>query len=103
MLGVRQTKVPIFDAEGKVKGIVGISRDITEQKRVEEALKAGENSQRQLAEQQAAILDALPAHICLLDKFGNILEVNDEWKQFALANSYNGNDFGIGSNYVEAC
>ncbi len=35
---VLTTKVPIFDANGKVTGIVGASRDITERKRVEEQL-----------------------------------------------------------------
>ncbi len=30
------TKVPVFDEEGKVTGLVGISRDITERKRAEE-------------------------------------------------------------------
>ena len=66
-----------------------VAHDITERKQIEE--------------QQAAILDALPAHICLLDKAGNILEVNDEWKQFALENGYTGTNFGIGSNYLEIC
>ncbi|HVE55235.1 MAG TPA: PAS domain S-box protein, partial [Pyrinomonadaceae bacterium] len=66
-----------------------VAHDITERKRIEE--------------QQAAILDALPAHICLLDKSGNILEVNDEWKQFALENGYSDSAFGVGRNYLEIC
>ncbi|MHC4742194.1 MAG: PAS domain S-box protein, partial [Planctomycetota bacterium] len=36
------TKVPIADKEGRVTGIVGISRDITEQKRIEDELKKSE-------------------------------------------------------------
>ena len=66
-----------------------VAHDMTERKRI--------------AEQQSAILDALPAHICLLDKDGNILEVNNEWKKFAVENGYRGSDFGIGSNYLETC
>ena len=66
-----------------------VAHDITERKQIEE--------------RQAAILDALPAHICLLDKAGKILEVNNEWKQFALENGYDGNNFGIGGNYLEIC
>jgi len=65
--------------------------------------KAAENHQRQLVERQSAILDALPAHICLLDRSGKILEVNDEWKQFAIANGYSGINYGVGSNYMETC
>ncbi len=56
-----------------------------------------------LEEQKSAILDALPAHICLLDPSGNILEVNNEWKQFALENGYDDINFGIGSNYIKTC
>ncbi len=33
------TKIPFFDDEGKVRGLVGINRDITDRKRVEEALR----------------------------------------------------------------
>ncbi|MGH9403810.1 MAG: PAS domain-containing protein [Terriglobia bacterium] len=33
------TKVPFYDAEGEVAGIIGISRDITDRKRVEEDLR----------------------------------------------------------------
>jgi two-component system NtrC family sensor kinase len=35
-------KVPQFDDKGKIMGLVGIARDITEQKRAEEALKESE-------------------------------------------------------------
>ncbi|HRH45341.1 MAG TPA: PAS domain S-box protein [Pyrinomonadaceae bacterium] len=61
------------------------------------------SDRKQTEERQAAILDALPAHICLLDPSGKILEVNNEWKQFAVANAYGNDNFGIGSNYIETC
>ncbi|MBI3360334.1 MAG: PAS domain S-box protein [Chloroflexi bacterium] len=44
------TKVPIFDAEGRVTGIVGISRNITEYRKGEEALKQAEARYRSLFE-----------------------------------------------------
>ncbi len=91
-----------IDKDGE-QFIVGVVRDITADKEFEAVLKAGEARQRQLAEQQSAILDALPAHICLLDTSGRILEVNNEWKQFALGNDYSGVNYGVGSNYVEIC
>ncbi len=94
---------PIKNAAGEITGASKIARDITERKQVEEILKASENMQRQLAARQSGILDALPAHICLLDGAGNILEVNNEWKQFATANDYRGINFGVGSNYIETC
>jgi PAS domain S-box-containing protein len=36
------TKVPIRDAEGQITGLVGVTRDITEQKKAEEALRRSE-------------------------------------------------------------
>ena len=36
------TKVPIADADGNIIGLVGIGRDVTERKRIEEALRASE-------------------------------------------------------------
>jgi PAS domain-containing protein len=32
-----------------------------------------------------------------------ILDVNKEWKQFAVANNYKRENFGVGSNYIETC
>lgn len=52
---------------------------------------------------QAAILNALPAHIALLDPRGRILSVNEKWRQFAVANGFLGPGLGVGLNYLDVC
>jgi PAS domain S-box-containing protein len=55
---------------------------------------------RHLDETQTAILNALPAHIALIDTRGVILSVNEAWRRFAEANGLQGSGFGVGSNYL---
>jgi diguanylate cyclase (GGDEF)-like protein len=52
---------------------------------------------------QAAILDALPAHIALLDSQGSIISVNATWRRFADANGFQRQGYGIGLSYPEIC
>ncbi len=69
----------------------------------QEKLRQSESAQRGMAEMQMAILNALPAHIALLDAQGAILSVNEAWRRFATANVLPGSDFGVGQNYLEVC
>jgi len=56
------------------------------------------------AARQAAILNALPAHIALLDPEGTIISVNDAWRNFATENSLRGGSGnGLGVNYLAVC
>lgn len=55
------------------------------------------------AAKQSAILNALPAHIALLDAQGKILTVNEAWRRFATANGLMGPDFALGVNYLQVC
>ncbi len=55
------------------------------------------------AAKQAAILDALPAHIALLDSRAVIVSVNETWRRFADANALLDPAYGIGRNYLEIC
>ncbi len=52
---------------------------------------------------QAAILNALPAHIALLDNQGRILQVNAAWRHFSTGNLLQGPGYGIGVNYLSIC
>lgn len=55
------------------------------------------------ATKQTAILNALPAHIALLDTQGRILAVNDAWRQFGDANAAHDPGHGIGVDYLAIC
>ena len=48
-------------------------------------------------------LDALSAHIVLLDHSGRILAVNAAWRDFAAANQLEMANDGVGVNYLEIC
>ncbi len=58
---------------------------------------------RQSLQTQAVVLNALPAHIALLDPEGVIVAVNDAWRDFATANQLQVPEFGLGQNYLETC
>ena len=55
------------------------------------------------AARQAAILDALPAHICLIDASGVVTSINGAWRHFAELNGYRDPGLGLGANYLEVC
>jgi diguanylate cyclase (GGDEF)-like protein/PAS domain S-box-containing protein len=52
---------------------------------------------------QAAILNALPTHIALLDAHGIILSVNQAWQAFATAHGLRQPDYGVGRSYLAVC
>jgi PAS domain S-box-containing protein len=48
-------------------------------------------------------LDALSAHIAILDESGTILAVNEAWRRFAANNRFGQADAGVGANYLAVC
>jgi diguanylate cyclase (GGDEF)-like protein/PAS domain S-box-containing protein len=63
-----------------------------------------EQLRRSEVARQAAVLNALPANIALLDTKGSIISINDSWIRFAIANRMqSGPGNGIGLNYLEIC
>jgi two-component system, NarL family, sensor kinase len=48
-------------------------------------------------------LDALSAHVAVLDPTGTIVAVNSAWRIFAQTSGYVGEDHGVGTNYLEVC
>ena len=49
-------------------------------------------------------MQALPAHIAVLDREGRIVAVNRAWEEFAAQNEAAGNpSVAVGANYLKAC
>jgi len=55
------------------------------------------------ATRQAAILNALPAHIAVIDHDGQITSVNKAWREFADANGLHSPGHTLGNNYLAIC
>jgi PAS domain S-box-containing protein len=71
-------------------------RDVTERKRAEREIREA----YQFAQDT---IDGLSAHICVLDEIGNILAVNQAWRDFADANPPIPLHYCVGMNYLEIC
>jgi len=58
---------------------------------------------RDLAVERAAILDAIPAHLAILDEAGTIVAVNQAWRLFTHAQNFQDQTAAIGGNYLQIC
>jgi PAS domain S-box-containing protein len=84
-----------MELEGQTVTISSI-RDITNQKIAEERLRESERFLQ-------ATVDAISAHIAILDKNGTIIAVNEAWHAFARANAENTDILCEGANYLAVC
>jgi diguanylate cyclase (GGDEF)-like protein/PAS domain S-box-containing protein len=110
---------PAVDTTDEVSRLISLLHDTTRQ--IEE-LTAGQvdsvadsqgrifllhHAQVQLREheaiRQASVLNALPAHIALIDELGVIVSVNDAWRQFGATNGLLTPASAVGANYLKVC
>lgn len=61
------------------------------------------NSTNQANRFMQSALDALSAHVAILDEDAHIIAVNAAWRRFADGNHLNAHDHGIGTNYLSVC
>ena len=64
---------------------------------------AQEQLRQQDANKQMALLDAVPAHVAVLDADGVIVAVNRAWRRFADENGLRDAHHGVGRNYLDVC
>ena len=70
--------------------------EVAERKRAEAALRVSYQFLQ-------STLDALPAHIAILDASGTIVAVNMAWRHFADDNEFGAPAYGVGMNYLAVC
>jgi len=70
------TKAPMRDAQGKIVGLVGINRDITQQKQAEEALRRSNEALATTDTLLQAMLDNVPDWIYFKDTHSRILKMS---------------------------
>jgi PAS domain-containing protein len=63
----------------------------------------GEDVQRQAMEMQRSILDAIPAHLAVLDRSGSIIFINESWRRFLGRPKGSCEYVEMGQNYIEYC
>ena len=85
----------IKSTNGKARSALGIS--VAERRRMERELRE--------AEEKIALsaLDALSAHIAILDAAGNILAVNQAWREFGREKEQYMDRGHVGKNYFAGC
>lgn len=84
-------------------GLSVFVRDITLRKHHQQMQEQNHAMLQQASATQAAILNALPPNIAVLNKNGKIVAVNEAWKKFTLINNLGLPDFGIGYSYMALC
>ena len=83
--------------DGQAEAVVVVIFDITERKQVEASVA-------EAARLAQSTIDALSAHICLLDETGKILTTNEAWRRFARENhSTKLLPATRDNNYLEVC
>jgi signal transduction histidine kinase/CheY-like chemotaxis protein len=81
---------------GEVLGFYALIIDISDRRRADEAVARA-------AAMRRAILDAVPAHIAVIDGAGNIVATNGAWDRFAEENGYRGPRPWTRVNYLAVC
>jgi two-component system NarL family sensor kinase len=78
------------------RGLNVFYHDVTERKTAERAARA-------MQDLLQSSLDALSAHIAILDNTGRIIAVNAAWRKAAELAARSGENYFVGANYLEEC
>ncbi len=91
-------------------GIAVVFRDVTESHQLISKLKQQDAELRRSRDELGEALDmrqllinSLPAQIAMLDPEGNVVDINDRWREFGRLGDNPDPSFGVGTNYIALC
>jgi PAS domain S-box-containing protein len=84
------------DASGRVVELTAIGCDVTARRQADQRLRTTQDLLQ-------VSIDALPAHVAILNEHGTILAVNAAWRRFADSHEEGLAAFDIGANYLATC
>jgi two-component system, sensor histidine kinase and response regulator len=93
---IREHARAIKSEDGETIFYEGTAEDITVQKMFEDQLHASLSLNQN-------VLDSLAANIAVVDKYGTIIAVNENWKRFSAKNGGIPEKTNISVNYLEVC
>ncbi|MEQ8516627.1 MAG: ATP-binding protein [Chromatocurvus sp.] len=102
----------LHETYGSIRELVGDSTDTVFHRQsgtsyvlpgAQDALQELERQSRIFADERAAILDALPAQIALVDSGGTIVTVNQNWRDSARSLLGESSPSYVGDNYLAVC
>lgn len=94
---VRWELRPWYEDDGEIGGLIMYTEVITERKRAEQAV-------RESRELLSVILDSLVSEVAVIDRNGDIITINEAWRQVARENGDPTLErTGVGVNYLDVC
>lgn len=94
------TLKPLLDDHGRVSAVLANSKEITQRKQAEDALRQNEAYTR-------TILDSVFDQVAVIDRGGIITAVNAQWHSFSLENGPHpakpADYTDVGTNYLDVC
>ncbi|MBL8242331.1 MAG: EAL domain-containing protein [Bryobacterales bacterium] len=94
---------PYVGRHKATRGAVVVFHEITGMVQIHDRLRRADARHRVLSARQEATINALSAHMAVVDAEGNIVGINNAWKRFAQTNGYAGRRYGLGANYLAIC
>jgi len=95
---IQASEMAISGPGGQAARMVGINRDVTERRQLEQRVRASEALNR-------AVINSIMANLAVVDCHGTIIAINESWERFGRENGADAplSGMGVGTNYLEAC